>query len=102
MQEVEDGDTTAWPQHANKFAKRLIAPLPRGDVVNHGQRDDRVESRVGERQFCDIPGFHLDPVASLSSMRLLKQLAEDRDAELFFSHDAESYAGWVKAPGFYS
>ena len=49
-----------------------------------------------------ISGFHLDPVASLSSMRLLKQLAEDRDAELFFSHDAESYAGWVKAPGFYS
>ena len=35
-------------------------------------------------------------------MRKLKRLAEERDAELFFSHDADSYADWVKAPGFYS
>jgi 4-pyridoxolactonase len=49
-----------------------------------------------------ISGFHLDPVASVASMRKLKQLAEARDAELFFSHDADSYADWVKAPGFYS
>ncbi len=49
-----------------------------------------------------ISGFHLDPVASIASMRKLKQLAGDRDAQLFFSHDAESYAEWVKAPGFYS
>jgi 4-pyridoxolactonase len=49
-----------------------------------------------------IAGFHLDPVASITSLRYLRRLSEDRDAELFFSHDAESFAGWSKAPAFYA
>lgn len=48
-----------------------------------------------------IAGFHLDPVASINSLDRLRELAEQHDAELFFSHDAESYEGYVKAPGFY-
>jgi len=35
-------------------------------------------------------------------MRKLEQIADDRNAELIFSHDSESYTAWVKAPGFYS
>jgi 4-pyridoxolactonase len=49
-----------------------------------------------------ISSFHLDPVASLGSMHRLKELAAKFDAEIFYSHDAESYASYLKAPGFYS
>jgi 4-pyridoxolactonase len=49
-----------------------------------------------------ISSFHLDPVASLKSMHRLKQLAEKRDAEIFYSHDPESWTNYVKAPSFYS
>lgn len=49
-----------------------------------------------------VSGFHLDPVASIASMRRLGELAATHDAELFFSHDTESYRDWVKAPASYS
>ncbi|MHB8322833.1 MAG: 4-pyridoxolactonase [Candidatus Dormibacteria bacterium] len=49
-----------------------------------------------------IAGFHLDPVASVASIRLLKKLAADNEAELFCSHDASAFAGWQKAPAYYS
>jgi 4-pyridoxolactonase len=48
-----------------------------------------------------IAGFHHDPVASIRSMRLLKALAEKRRAKLFFSHEAESFATYLKAPAGY-
>lgn len=48
-----------------------------------------------------IAGFHYDPVASIRSMRRLKALAEERRAEIFFSHEAESYAKYLKAPAHY-
>ena len=38
--------------------------------------------------------FHIDPVAGVASMRRLRELAEQHDAELMFSHDAESFAGY--------
>jgi 4-pyridoxolactonase len=49
-----------------------------------------------------IAGFHYDPVASIRSMRHLKALSEDAGAQLFFSHDAESYETYLKAPAYYS
>ena len=50
-----------------------------------------------------IAGFHLDPTANLQSMQRLKDLAEKYDAELFFSHDPETYGDYIKAPdGYYS
>ncbi len=49
-----------------------------------------------------ISSFHIDPVASLNSMQRLKDLAEKYDAELFYSHDAVSYADYQLAPAFYS
>jgi 4-pyridoxolactonase len=48
-----------------------------------------------------IAGFHHDPVASIRSMRRLKALAEERRAQLFFSHEAESYSTYRKAPAHY-
>jgi hypothetical protein len=58
--EIEDGDSTARLQHADKLAKRQIACVAGRDVVNDGHRDDDVERRVGKRQPCDISGLHLD------------------------------------------
>jgi len=49
-----------------------------------------------------VSGFHLDPVASVASMRRLAQLAEAHEAELFYSHDADSYGSWQKGPAYYS
>lgn len=49
-----------------------------------------------------ISSFHLDPVASLKSMQRLKDLAEKHDAELFYSHDPDSFGDYLKAPGYYS
>ena len=49
-----------------------------------------------------IAGFHHDPVASIRSMRRLKALSEEHRAELFFSHEAESYATYLKPPAHYS
>ena len=49
-----------------------------------------------------ISSFHLDPTASLNSMKRLQQLAEKHDAELFYSHDPDSFGNDIKAPGYYS
>jgi len=49
-----------------------------------------------------ISSFHLDPVASLDSMKRLKQLAEKYDAELFYSHDPDSFGTYIQAPGYYA
>ena len=49
-----------------------------------------------------ISSFHLDPVASVNSMQRLKDLAEKHNAELFYSHDPESWPSYVKAPAFYA
>lgn len=49
-----------------------------------------------------ISSFHLDPVASVESLKRLKDLAERRDAELFYSHDPETWPDYVKAPAFYA
>lgn len=49
-----------------------------------------------------ISSFHLDPAESVRSLQKLKDLAKQHDAELFYSHDMESWQNYVKAPGFYS
>jgi len=49
-----------------------------------------------------ISSFHLDPTASVASMKKLQALSEKHDAELFYSHDPESFPNYLKAPGFYS
>ena len=49
-----------------------------------------------------ISSFHLDPVASLESMSRLTSLAQEHEAEMFFSHDPDSYGSYLQAPGYYS
>lgn len=49
-----------------------------------------------------IASFHLDPVASVNSLKRLQDLAEKHDAELFYSHDPDTFPHYKKAPGFYS
>jgi 4-pyridoxolactonase len=41
-------------------------------------------------------------IASVASMRRLAAPATEHDAELFFSHDAESFSEWQKAPAYYT
>ena len=45
--------------------------------------------------------FHIDPVAGVASMRKLRRIAEETDAELMFSHDMEQFETYRKAPDFY-
>ena len=49
-----------------------------------------------------ISSFHLDPTASINSMKRLLNLSEKYDAELLYSHDPESFGSYLKAPKFYS
>lgn len=49
-----------------------------------------------------MPSVHVDPIKGYRSMERLKALAEQHDAELFFSHDSESYKNYLKAPAWYS
>jgi 4-pyridoxolactonase len=45
--------------------------------------------------------FHIDPVAGVQSIRRVKQIAQERDAQLFFSHDMEEYKAYKVAPDCY-
>jgi 4-pyridoxolactonase len=47
------------------------------------------------------PGFHNDPVAGVRSIRRVKALAEEHGADIYFSHDAEAWEGYRKAPDHY-
>jgi 4-pyridoxolactonase len=47
-------------------------------------------------------GFHIDPVAGVKSMRRIRALAEEHDAELLFSHDMGNWQGYRKGPDFYA
>ena len=44
------------------------------------------------------PGFHIDPVAGVRSIRRVKELAEEHDAEIFFSHDMDAWHTYRHAP----
>jgi 4-pyridoxolactonase len=47
------------------------------------------------------PGFHHTPVDGVRSIVRVKQLAEERSAEIFLSHDMEAWQGYTHAPGHY-
>ena len=47
------------------------------------------------------PGFHYDPVAGVRSIRRLRELATEHDAELLFSHDMDAWTRYRHAPDFY-
>jgi len=46
-------------------------------------------------------GFHIDPVAGVRSIRRVRELAEEHDADLYFSHDMASWESYKHAPDFY-
>ena len=48
-----------------------------------------------------VGGFHLDPSASVDSLRKLAYLSRTRGAEIFPSHEMEPFLGWKKAPEYY-
>lgn len=47
------------------------------------------------------PGFHNDPVAGVRSIRRIKALAEEHDAQVFFTHDMDAWGTYRHAPDFY-
>ena len=49
-----------------------------------------------------IQAGNADPAQALQSMKRLKHLAQEHDAELFFSHDPESWPCYQRAPAYYS
>jgi 4-pyridoxolactonase len=46
--------------------------------------------------------FHIDPVAGVESMRRVKKLADDHEAELMYSHDMENFKTYKTGTQFYS
>jgi 4-pyridoxolactonase len=47
------------------------------------------------------PGFHIDPRAGVRSIARLKDVAAERGADIYFSHDAEAFTTYKHAPDFY-
>jgi 4-pyridoxolactonase len=47
------------------------------------------------------PGFHVDPVAGFASIERVKQVAEERAADVFFSHDMDAWKTYRHAPDNY-
>lgn len=45
--------------------------------------------------------FHIDPLAGVDSMRRLKRLAQERDADLMFSHDGKNFATYRTGTQYY-
>jgi len=62
---------------------------------------DACYSQKNLDMMCIQAGNH-DPVKAAQSLQRLKTLSERYDAELFFSHDPESWPGYQRAPGYYS
>jgi 4-pyridoxolactonase len=48
-----------------------------------------------------LPASHVDPVKGYRSLKRLKALSQSADAEILFSHDAEQYPTYLKAPAWY-
>jgi 4-pyridoxolactonase len=48
------------------------------------------------------PGFHHTPVDGVRSIARVKQLAEERGAQIFLSHDMEAWQGYTHAPDHYT
>jgi 4-pyridoxolactonase len=44
---------------------------------------------------------HVDPVRGYQSMRRVKELAARNEADIFFAHDEQNYAKYLKAPYWY-
>jgi 4-pyridoxolactonase len=49
-----------------------------------------------------VAGFHLDPTASVDSIRRLKRLAKTHGAQIYPSHEMEPFLSWKRAPNYYS
>ncbi len=47
-------------------------------------------------------GFHWDPVAGVRSIRRIKQIAKEWDADIFFTHDMDVYRTYKLAPDSYA
>jgi 4-pyridoxolactonase len=48
------------------------------------------------------PGFHHTPVDGVRSIARVKQLAEERGAQIFYSHDMDAWQGYRHAPDHYT
>jgi 4-pyridoxolactonase len=49
-----------------------------------------------------ISGAHVDVVQSFDSLARLRALADQHDAEIFCSHDADAWKAWRPSPGYYA
>lgn len=47
-------------------------------------------------------GFHWNPVDGVRSIRRIKQIAREWDAEIFFTHDMDQFKTYKLAPDFYA
>lgn len=62
---------------------------------------DACYSKRNLDSMCIQAGNH-DPAMATRSLQRLKDLAEHHEADMFYSHDPESWPQYRKAPGFYS
>jgi 4-pyridoxolactonase len=85
------------PGHTIAHVSLLARPEGREPMIFCG---DAVYTRETlDREI--IGGFHLDPVQSIEAIRRIKEMARQHGAEIFPSHEMESWSTWKHAPEHY-
>ena len=85
------------PGHTIKHISLLAEPEGRKPMIFCGDAVYTQETLDKEI----IGGFHLDAVQSIESIRRIKEMARQHDAEIFPSHEMASWETWKHAPEFY-
>jgi 4-pyridoxolactonase len=85
------------PGHTVGHYSLLIETTARPPMLFTG---DAVYSMEGiEREI--MPGFHNEPTAGVRSIKRLRRLATQYEAEFFVPHDMAAFQGYRRAPEFY-
>jgi 4-pyridoxolactonase len=86
------------PGHTSGHCSLMVKLANRGPMLFSA---DACYSRQNLQMMCIQAGNH-DPQLTRDSLLRLKTLAEEHDAEIFFSHDPESWPEYQRAPAFYA
>ncbi len=85
------------PGHSAGHYSLLVYPKKRRPMLFTGD----VAMTPRNLEIMCIGSFHLDPLRALASLQRVKKLADERDAELFFSHSMPDFQKYLLAPEWY-
>ena len=85
------------PGHSAGHYSLLVYPKKRRPMLFTGD----VAMTPRNLELMVIGSFHLDPTRALASLQRVGKLAEEKGADLFFSHSMPDFQNYLKAPDWY-